>query len=166
MSEDNQSNKGEQKKLKIISLVLIALIILSAFYIITTGINTSEDNKNYQERIIYLTADEAWELMNNTDTLYVIDVRSCKCNFDDYTLTKDTIYVKYLHPEEFYNSTEYDLTYDILVYDNLGNDTYTNQSNYFCQEVIKSRRVSGTVYCLEGGISAWRDKDYPYNEKY
>ena len=159
MTKDEGAKSKGKLMTVVISLLLVAIIIVSLYYLFYLPEET--ENTGSDDGLIYLTADEAWDLMNTSTNLNIIDCRSCKCNFNNHTLTIDTEYIKYLYPEQYYNSTKYDLTYDVLVYDNYGNTSYLNESKSFSLGLYQSGKIEGTIYVLDGGISTWKIKGYP-----
>jgi hypothetical protein len=157
---NKQTNSDNEKKLvTIITIILIALIIISAIYLILPEISSKNkyNNQEYTSSITYISPEEAYNLINTNTNLNIIDVRNCKCSYDDERLTYTTIYINYLNAEEYYNSS-YDLTHDILVYDNYGNNSKLNESTHFCNKLIG--KIYGKIYYLEGGIIAWIKKEY------
>ena len=147
--------------------VLIVIVSLSLGYVIVNGdvgklidnnsnndSNTNDENDiKTQTQMIYVTPDEANELIETNSNLKILDVRSCKCKFNGERLSIKTEWTEYLQPEKFDNTT-----FDLLVYCNDGNNSYNNESNYFCKNLIG--KTQGIIYTLDGGIVNWKNEGY------
>lgn len=145
--------------------VLIIIVSLSLGYVIVNGDvgklidnndnNNTNDNNDIktQTQMIYVSPDEANELIETDPNLKILDVRSCKCKFNGERLTDTTEWTEYLQFEKFYNTT-----FDLLVYCNDGNNSYSNESNYFCSNLIG--KAQGMIYTLDGGIANWKKEGY------
>jgi hypothetical protein len=168
MNADKSEKDKEKTLIYLMTTILGLIIILSVFYLVINEINI-ENQDNFQvehsssfpeKSINFISSEKAWEIINkSSDKLYIIDCRSCKCNYDNHSLNEDTIYIKYA--KDFINSTAYNFSYNILVYDNGGINSSRDQSRSFCLDVYESGKTDGIIYCLENGINEWKSKGYP-----
>jgi hypothetical protein len=157
--------KGETKsREKIIQLILIVVIIVVAIAAVILYLqneynffslddNDNEEPLTYTDTITYISSNQAYDLLINSDEIDIIDVRGCKCNYRGGHIPTANWS---LNPIDYYNSTR-----DILVYDNYGvNGSEDNKESIeFCELLVGN--VYGKIYCLEDGITDWREKDYP-----
>jgi rhodanese-related sulfurtransferase len=112
------------------------------------------ESQGYTLGFINLTAEEAYELINNTKNLIIVDCRGL-----DYTCSSclRTQYenghlegaILESQAPVFKNETN-----DFLVYSEKGNHGFT-----FCGDLINY--VDGIVYNMIGGINAWKEQGFP-----
>jgi len=118
-------------------LPLLIIIICSAACIQ----RSQEYTTSYQN----VSAKEAYELIQNNPNLIIVDVRGCKCSYNDEHIPNaiwDT------NPRDFYGTKN-----DLLIYCQTG-----VTSVEFCEKLVG--HVYGKIYNLKGGIQAWKAAGY------
>ena len=90
--------------------------------------------------------ETASNLAADNDSIIIVDIRSCKCNYNKEHLPNAVWETDWT---TFYNETK-----DILIY--ASNDF---ESIEFCEQLIN--KMYGEIYYLEGGITAWKNEGYP-----
>jgi len=102
---------------------------------------------------ITITAEEAYELINNTPTLFIIDVRTSEEYNQGYI--KNAVSIPLSELESRADELPLDLQTPLLVY---------CQSGY--RSVQASQQLTSMNYSqvhnLDGGFSAWKAVGYPY----
>jgi rhodanese-related sulfurtransferase len=147
--DEIQSPGGNGKKLQTILLVII--VIVSCIAVIAAAFLFDVFKQGPTEPTLTSTyssvlPETASNLAADNESIIIIDVRSCKCNYNKEHLPNavwDTDWKNY------YNETK-----DILVYDSDGNGSID-----FCEQLIDS--MYGEIYYIEGGITAWKNAGYP-----
>ena len=148
-----ESIKKENKKLEKIAVVaLIAILLISGIYLVIYLIQTPQlEGAGYTKFFTNVSAEVAYDLINNTANLTIIDCRGLEgcgtCTFKNEGHIKGAVLNS--NPETLYNWSE-----DILVY---SKDGIVGAG--FCQELINN--VNGKLYNLDGGINAWNSLKYP-----
>ena len=147
--EFNQSAKDNEKKIQVVLIIVLVVISVSA----AVGLSIFYYNENKGPTgpvitVIYsgITPETAYDLTVNDKDLLVIDVRTCKCNYNSGHLPNATWAN---NPLGYYNTTS-----DLLIYEN--NETLSIE---FCEQLIN--HTYGKLLYLEGGINAWKDAGYP-----
>jgi len=148
--EPVEKQKNIFEKIAIVVLVIIFLVALTYFLI-----NLFQTNHFFKTRYttIYtnVTADAAYNLINENVNLKIIDCRGLEgcgpCAFKNEGHIKGADLNS--NPETLYNCSD-----DILVY---SVDGIVGAS--FCNDLIN--HVYGKIYNLEGGINAWKEKNFP-----
>ena len=153
-----ESNKRDREKIItiIISIILIVICVVAFAYLILFQ-NTENGEKPtiaYTTEFEFITADEAYNLINNSEKIDIIDVRGCKCSYRNAHIPTANWS---LNPNEYINST-----IDIIVYDSYGyNETFGNGDSIdFCHDLLHN--VYGKVYCIAEGYMSWDKKGYPF----
>jgi len=140
----------EEKKLGTLAIILLILIgaVAVAFLTISACWTTPSQNNviKYTETYTNVTAEEAYNLINKTSNLTIIDCRGCACKWRKGHLPGA---VHNINAEDYVNWTN-----DILVY---GDDTA--QGLIFCEELLNT--VYGKIYNLKDGFKSWQDAGYP-----
>ena len=136
----------------IVAFILIIICIIAAVDIAMPYIFPEQQNNEtgFTQKYTNVTAQEAYDLINNTVNLTIIDCRGLEgcsqCQFNKGHLPG---------AEQNQNSlTLYNWTNDILVYSKDG--TIGAQ---FCQELIN--HVYCKIYNLIGGYTSWENAGYP-----
>jgi rhodanese-related sulfurtransferase len=147
--EYNQPAKDNEKKIQVVLIIVLVLISLSA--VVSLSISFYNENKGPTIPVITvtysgITPQSAYDLTLKDKDLLVIDVRTCKCNYNKGHLPNAT-WVN--NPLGYYNTTS-----DLLIYEN--NETLSIE---FCEQLIN--HTYGKLLYLEGGIKAWEDAGYP-----
>ena len=156
----NESGGEDDKKFSIILIAVLLAIILvissayifveDPFYFFTSPV----EEPGYTAIFENVTAQEAYDIINSTDNLTIIDCgyNSTGCNNCAYK-NSGHIPGAILSDNDFnfFNSTN-----DILVY---GRDE--DAGAYFCLDLVDN--VYGKVYNLNGGILAWKSAGLPLN---
>jgi rhodanese-related sulfurtransferase len=149
--DEIQPNQQEGKKSEIIVAIVICIIAAASIAIIFTWkepVNVT--SSSYTSTYTNVTAEAAYDLMNTTSNLSVIDCRGLegcsKCQFGHGHLPGA---VMNMNAQTLCNETN-----DILVYS--GNGT---AGAGFCQDLVD--HVYGKIYNLEGGYEAWASAGYP-----
>lgn len=146
MSEQDFKNNGKNLRI-IISVVFILILVFVAIYFVL----------NLFDNPIYYTvsSEEAFDLINNTANLTVVDIRGLEgcshCQFNKGHLPGAEMNT---NPEYYYNWSN-----DILVYSTNG-----SVGASFCENL--TGKVYGKVYNLQGGYDAWSSKEYPTTDYY
>ena len=153
MDEPKSVKKGNKKLEKLALFALVIILIISIAYLIISFIQTPQQSEEIKYTKFYtnVTADLAYNIMNNSINLTIIDCRGLEgcgpCSFkNDGHLKGATL-----------NSnaeTLYNLSNDILVYSKDGTIGAS-----FCKELINN--VYGKIYNIDGGINAWKNLKYP-----
>jgi len=149
----------DDRTLTIIAVVLLVgiLVLLSSFYVYYTYYASEEiieeDIPTFTATFTNVTPEEAYEIINSTDNLTMVDCgKSSGCSPCDY---KNKGHIpgssQNSNPLTLYNSTN-----DILVY---SRDEITGIN--FCLDLTNN--VYGKIYNLAGGYDAWKEKGFPVN---
>jgi rhodanese-related sulfurtransferase len=153
MAEQEKTKKENKKLEKIAAVVLVIIIIISTFYLFLFYIQNPQSiqETKYAKYFTNITASAAYELINNSIYLTIIDCRSLEgcgyCSFKNEGHIKGAELNS--NAKTLYNWSE-----DILVYSKNG-----TAGASFCQELIN--KVYGKIYNLDGGINAWNELKYP-----
>lgn len=149
------SVKKESNKLDIIvTIVFIIIIAIAAVYVAIPYFFSEQTEKGYTSLYTNIDAEAAYNLINKTSNLIIIDCRglegcgSCQIKKDG-RLDFDFVYLNQ-NPYVHYNTTE-----DLLIYSKDG----TVAEEDFCEELVN--HVYGKIYNLEGGFDAWKALGYP-----
>lgn len=163
---DEVQPKEGTKKSEIIVAIVICIIAAAAIAVIFTWPAGEASNQQTPETPVgskytsvysNITAGAAYDLINNTVNLSVIDCRcldGCgSCQFNHGHLPGAVLFLPSpctVDEQEFRNAlvSHYNSTNDILVYSKDG----TNGAS-FCKELVG--HVYGKIYNLEGGYTAW-----------
>jgi hypothetical protein len=151
---------GDREK-KITTIFIIALVIIatiSTAYILIFELKIFDKQPENTEpevttEITYVTPSDAYNLIQTSNNLEILDVRSCKCSYNVERLTIKTNWTSYLSPEKYYNTT-----YDLLIYDDQGIDSSYSTATKFC-EGLKNNTYN-KIYMLEHGINDWKNAGY------
>ena len=153
--DELQPDKDVKKSDKIIAIVLVIICLIAAVFLVMTYILPISNEKQYTSIYTNATADAAYDLINNTSGLLVIDCRGLEgcstCQFNQGHLPNATLN---MNAQSLYNETN-----DILVYSKNG-----TVGVEFCEELVG--HVYGNIYNLEGGYEAWKDARYPPGKPY
>ena len=153
--EPSKNNKSFSIFLiSILALIIVIAVVLAA--VSTNMFSDDEDNvlPTYTTTFSNITPKEAYELINTTENLTVIDCREgCnRCQFNNGHLPGATMNT---NPATLYQvEGDYQNTTDILVYSvdgTVGAD--------FCLDL--TGQVYGKIYNLAGGYEAWVATGYP-----
>ena len=143
--------KGENKKIQV--LLIFILIIISVGAAIGYTLSTEQEENGPTGPFLTntysaISPTDALALINSTNEtqLIIVDIRSCKCNYNSGHLPNSTWNV---NPLSFYNLTE-----DLLVYSKNNVDSIE-----FIEKLLN--KTYGDLYYLEGGINAWKLAGYP-----
>jgi len=153
MDEPEPVRKENNKLEKVATVALITILLISITYLVITFIQTPQQFKGitYAPYYINVTADAAYNIINNSINLTIIDCRGLEgcgsCTFKNEGHIKGAELNS--NAKTLYNWPE-----DILVYSKDG-----NVGASFCQELINN--VYGKIYNLDGGINAWKQLKYP-----
>ena len=149
-----ETNKKENKKLEIFAAIaLVAILVISIIYLIIFFIQTPQQSEKsvYASYFTNVTADVAYDLINYSINLTIIDCRGLEgcgtCSFKNDGHIKGATLNS--NPETLYNWSE-----DILVY---SKDGIVGAN--FCKDLINN--VYGNIYNLDGGINSWIELKYP-----
>ena len=152
MDEPGSVKKQNYKLEKVAAVALIIVVLIAVTYLIfyfTWGLQVKESK--YASFYTNVTADYAFNLINNSINLTIIDCRGLEgcgtCSFKNDGHIKGAELNS--NAETLYNWSE-----DILVYSKDG-----NVGASFCQDLIG--KVYGKIYNLDGGINAWNELKYP-----
>ncbi len=147
--DKQDERKNNEKSLRAIITVVFTLIIV--FIAIYLALNLLDDSSTYYS----VSSEEAFDLINNTANLTVVDVRGLEgcstCQFNNGHLPGAEMNI---NPENYYNWTN-----DILVYSKNG-----TVGASFCENL--TGKVEGKIYNLEGGYEKWESKGYPTSDYY
>jgi rhodanese-related sulfurtransferase len=140
--------KGNKKCEILLTIVLIIIfsVALVIVFIPELFFNNPIDENNPTTEYTVISADQAYNITNSSEDMLIIDIRTCKCNYNKGHIPGA---VWNTNPVSFYNETR-----DILIYDNFGED-----SKEFCESLIDN--VYGKIYQLDGGFQEWKDSNYP-----
>lgn len=160
---DEKHPKKNDKRFSIFLTVLLAFIIIVAVVVFaySNGFFSNGETNNiptYTTTFQNITSKEAYNLINITENLTVIDCRGregCShCQFNRGHLPGAELND---NPITLYqNESDYQNTTDILVYSVNGSVGVD-----FCTELLG--HVYGKIYNLEGGYEAWVIAGYPIN---
>ncbi len=147
--ENNKPVKDNEKKIQVILIIVLVIISVSAG--VGLSISFDDQDKGPTGPFITLTysgisLQTAYDLTANNENLLVIDVRTCKCNYNKGHLPNATWTT---NPLVYYNSTN-----DLLIYEN--NETLSIE---FCEELVN--HTYGKLLYLQGGIKTWEEEGYP-----
>ena len=150
--EELQPTGDTEKKIQLIFIIALVAISVSAVicFVLLSGFNESE-NQGPSGPVFTMTystisSDDAYNLTSSgNDLIIILDVRSCKCNYNSGHLANATWNT---NPKIFYNQTK-----DLLIYDNTG-----AKSIEFCEQLVN--HTYGAIHYLEGGINAWKNAGY------
>lgn len=150
--EELQSTGDNEKKIQVIFIIILVAISVSAVICFTLLFesNESEDQGPTGPALTMtynaISPSYVYNLTSSGENLVmIVDVRSCKCNYDAGHLPNATWNI---NPQSFYNTTN-----DLLIYDNTG-----AKSIEFCEQLVN--HTYGAIYYLEGGINAWQNAGY------
>jgi len=160
MDDAQTTNKKEKKLMILISVVLVLIIaVIIVFFVLSNQENNIDDNDKvitYADEFYNISPDDAYQLMNLSEKIEVIDVRGLEgcshCQFNNGHLPGAELNQ---NPESFYmEEGDYENATDFLVYSKDG-----SVGAEFCLELVDY--VYGSIYNLEGGWEAWAAKGYP-----
>jgi len=142
--------KKDNKKIQTLLIIIIVIISVSAII----GFTLSSENINNEPAVPIITTsysailpEDAQNLiMLNETPLIIVDIRSCKCKYDDGCLP-NAIWNR--NPYSFVNLTE-----DLLVYSDEDADCIE-----FFEELLNN--TYSRLFYLEGGYDAWKNAGYP-----
>ena len=158
---DEIKPQKSDRKFSIFVTILLAFIIVVAVIVFaySNGIFLNHENNNiptYTTTFVNVTAKEAYNLINTTENLSVIDTRGLEgcshCQFNRGHLPGAVLNDNPL--TLFQNLSNYQNTTDLLVYSVNG----TVGAN-FCEDLLGN--VYGKIYNLIGGYDAWVAAGYP-----
>lgn len=151
--DKTQPAKKESKKIETIATVIFVIIIaIAAVYITMPYIWTEQTSvtKSYTSYYTNVTAEVAWDLINTTSNITIIDCRGLedcgKCQFKNQGHLPGAELNE--NPLSLYNTSE-----NILVYSLDG-----TVGENFCKDLVN--HVYGRIYNLEGGFEAWEAAGY------
>jgi len=154
--DEVQPTKSTKKSEILVAIVLVVICVIAAVYIAITFTWTEtssagqESTGTYASVYTNLSTQAAYDLINVTSNLTVIDCRGLEgcsqCQFGHGHLLGAVLNMNAL--------TLYNETNDILVYSKNG-----TVGAGFCQELVG--HVYGNIYNLEGGYEAWESAKYP-----
>jgi rhodanese-related sulfurtransferase len=148
----NVDNEKRKQVILIAILVLITVIAL-AFLVVEGNLTEKKPIKKYTSLYTNISAQAAYDLIKTkTNNLIIIDVRSCKCNYDKEHIG-DLPLFESIHNTSWYSY--YNKTDDLLVYDTYGNQ----ESIEFCENLVN--HTYGEIFNLDGGITAWKKLGFP-----
>ena len=146
ISPNPEEKKGKPFE-KIFSIILIAIIIIAAIFFINFNFLSGGNTKEYTQTYSIILPRDAYDLMKNqTEGLTIVDIRSCRCNYEKNHL-QDAVWN--INPETFFNTTD-----DLLIYDNDG-----SISVMFCKDLLG--KVYGKIMYIQGGMDNWLALNYP-----
>jgi len=148
----------EKKITTIFIVALVILAVISTAYILVFELKIFEKQPEGTEpkvttEITYVAPTEANNLIQTSTNLEILDVRSCKCNYNAERLTIKTNWTSYLLPQSYYNTT-----YDLLVYDDAGKNSTRKTAIQFCEGLTNN--TYNKIYMLENGINGWKNAGY------
>lgn len=146
MQEEIETNKKDGILNKLIAIVFICIITLSALYFVFPREEASTNEIEILSTVTNVTAVVASDLIHDTDELLILDVRTCKCKWRGGHIPGA---IHTVIPEEFYN-----VTADLLIYDQNG----TKESVEFSNKLVNMTK--GKIYRLEKGIIAWENAGF------
>lgn len=160
---DGDKPKKSRDSGKTIAILTLVLLLVVAG-VVVVAFDVFEIFKEPQDlelttKYSKISPQAAYALINKTTkNLTILDVRSCKCNYNSGHIgdsTNDPPTFEAIHNTNyiyFYNTT-----CDFIIYDNHGTDE--DVATDFCQNLLG--HVYGDIYKLEGGYYAWKDAGYP-----
>jgi len=141
--------KEENKKIQFLLILALALIIVSAAIGYTLTLKASDKGSTgpvLATTYSGISAEDAFDLITqNKSPIKIIDIRSCKCNYNSGHLPNATWNI---NPISFYNSTE-----DLLIY-----SKNNEESIDFLEQLLN--RTYSKLYYLEGGYKTWANAGY------
>jgi rhodanese-related sulfurtransferase len=145
--KDLEKNDG-----KILRVLIVITFVLIVFFVSIYVVLQFFDGSNVYYDI---SPEEAFELINNSASLTVVDVRGLE------GVSVDEFDMGHLPGAEMNNNPEYyhNWTNDILVYSING-----TVGARFCENL--TGKVYGRIYNLKGGYEAWKSQDYPTTDYY
>jgi rhodanese-related sulfurtransferase len=153
--------KTNDKRFTIILTILLVFIIVIAVVVYAYSndffsVNEKDKLPTYTTTFINVTAKEAYNLINTTENLTIVDCRGLEgcshCQFNRGHLPGAELND---NPSTLYqNESDYQNTTDILVYSVNG----TIGADY-CSDLLGN--VYGKIYNLIGGYEAWVAAGYP-----
>lgn len=156
--DEVQPEKNNKIFLIFLTLIIGAIILMSVMLIVLyydTSVDKKDNNiTQYNKTFTTITPKEAYELINTTEKLVVIDCREgCnKCQFNHGHLPRATMNTD---PTTLYqNEGDHQNATDILVYSVDG-----LVGAEFCGMLVD--HVNGEIYNLAGGYDAWVAAGYP-----
>ena len=142
--------KEENKKIQVLLIIILVIISAGAAIGYTLTLKTTDNEPTgpiLTTTYGGLSPEDALYLVNHNKTpMKIIDIRSCKCNYNSGHLPNATWNV---NPLSFYNSTD-----DILVYSKNNEDSIN-----FLEKLVNN--TYSRLYYLEGGYDAWTGAGYP-----
>ena len=154
MSDDNPEKKNGKFLEMIVAIALVTITVIAVVYLSypTLFPNSQNDiDSGYTKFYTNISATEAFNLMNTTTNLSIIDVRGLegcgKCQFKNDGHLSGAVLNS--NPDSLVNET-----FDILVYSKNG-----SVGAGFCEDLI-NLLVKVKVYNLDGGFEAWIDAGY------
>jgi len=157
--DEAQPQKKDRKVIFVTILLVFIIIVAVAIFAFSNDIFSDNENNNvptYTTTFQNITVKEAYNLINITENLTVIDCRGLEgcshCQFNRGHLPGAELND---NPITLYqNESNYQNTTDILVYSvngTVGAD--------FCLDLLG--HVYGKIYNLNGGYEAWVAAGYP-----
>ena len=150
---EEEIKKGENKKIQVFLIIVLVIISISAAIGYTLSTETNENGPTgpfYTTTYSAMSPKDVLALIHSNETPFVIvDIRSCKCNYNSGHLPNSTWNV---NPYSFYNMTE-----DLVVYSKNNDDSIE-----FLEKLLNN--TYSKLYYLEGGINAWKLSGYPVEE--
>ena len=152
-------NESSEKKLGIISIIILILLGIMAIGFLTISAFWSdqiieEEIPTLAESYTNISVEEAYDILNksqNSDyNLTIIDCRGCACKWRDGHIPGAGHNPDYL---DYVNWTN-----DILVF-----GENTAHSAEFCKGLVL--QVYGKLYNLDGGFKAWEAAGYPFDKQ-
>jgi rhodanese-related sulfurtransferase len=158
---DEKQPQQTDRQITIFLTILLAFIIIVAVVVFaySNGFflnGENNDGPTYTKSFLNITAKEAYNLINITENLTVIDCRGLEgcstCQFNKGHLPGAELND---NPTTLYqNESDYKNTTDILVY-SVNGSVGVN----FCSDLLG--HVYGKIYNLDGGYEAWVAAGYP-----
>ena len=158
--DDVQPQKNDRRLSIFLTLILVFIIVIAlVVFAFSNNIFSDDENNNilaYTKTFSNITASEAYNLINTTENLTIIDCRGLEgcsqCQFNRGHLpaakmNKDPITL-------YQNESDYQNKSDILVYSING-----TVGAGFCADL--TGHIYGKIYNLEGGYEAWAAAGYP-----
>ena len=110
--DENQIPEENNKKPreKILTIVLITLILVAAIFLLYFNIFSGQNIKQLTTTYSGISPNNAYDLINTTKNLVIIDMRSCKCNYEKNRLPGA---IWDINPRSFYNSTSVPIPFAI-----------------------------------------------------
>ena len=160
---EEPSNIGNKKKIQIILIAILVGIGTCVIIGFTFLLETTEPTESTEQGSTgpVLTAfysaispEEAYELINTSLEVAIIDVRSaCPCNYDTEHIGEEGKFkaIKNVQKEadQFYN-----VTIDLLIYDMDGGSDAIN----YCELLVN--HTYGKICYIEGGFASWKNKNF------